>query len=91
MTVQPFQPDAAPSDAAPSAQLAQPSFFAQVLDDVAAVLDGANRAENAYAAQTGSLQVAVYERARADVVLSVAAAAAQRAAQALQSVFNLQV
>jgi hypothetical protein len=88
MTVQLLQPDIAPAE---SAQPARPSSFARALDDVAAVLDSANRAENAYAAHGVSLQSAVYERARADVVLAVAAAAAQRAAQALQSIFNLQV
>ncbi len=65
--------------------------FGKILDDVGAVLGGAERAEDAFAAGTGDLQRAVYERARADVVLSVATAAAQRTAQALQSILNMQV
>jgi hypothetical protein len=91
VTAEPLAADAAPGELQQITPTSQPSFFARALDDVAAVLDRANGAENAYAAQSGSLQTAVYERARADVVLSVAAAAAQRTAQALQSIFNLQV
>jgi flagellar hook-basal body complex protein FliE len=62
-----------------------------MLDDVGSVLQGAQRAEDAFASGTGDLQAAIYERARADVVLSVATAAAQRTAQALQSILNMQV
>jgi flagellar hook-basal body complex protein FliE len=88
VNVAPVQPDVAPGF---DAQRSSPSLFARALDDVAAVLDRAQSAEDAYASGTGSLQDAVYERARADVTLSVAEAAAQRTAQALQSIFNLQV
>ena len=65
--------------------------FGKVLDDVGAVLTRAERSEDAFANGTGDLQSAVYERARADVVLSVAAAAAQRTAQAINTVLNMQV
>jgi flagellar hook-basal body complex protein FliE len=65
--------------------------FSKILDDLGAVLGGADRAEDAFAAGTGDLQNAMYERARADVALSVATAAAQRTAQALQSILNMQV
>jgi flagellar hook-basal body complex protein FliE len=65
--------------------------FVQALDAIGAVLAGADRAEDAFAVGDGTLQAAVYERARADVALSVATATAQRAAQALQSIFNMQV
>jgi flagellar hook-basal body complex protein FliE len=65
--------------------------FAQALDAVGGVLAGADRAEDAFAVGDGTLQAAVYERARADVALSVATATAQRTAQALQSIFNMQV
>ncbi len=67
------------------------AVFGKVLDDVAAVLDKADAAENAFAAGSGDLQNAVYERARADVALSVATAAAGRTAQALESILNMQV
>jgi flagellar hook-basal body complex protein FliE len=65
--------------------------FASALDAVGSLLSGAQDAEDAFAAKRGSLQAAVYERARADVALSVATAAAQRAAQAISSVLNMQV
>jgi flagellar hook-basal body complex protein FliE len=51
----------------------------------------AQSAEDAFARGAGSLQDAVYERARADVALAVATAAAQRGAQAIQSILNMQV
>jgi flagellar hook-basal body complex protein FliE len=65
--------------------------FARALDAVGALLDGATRAEDAFAEGSGTLQAAVYERARADVALSVATATAQHTAQSLQSIFNMQV
>jgi flagellar hook-basal body complex protein FliE len=66
-------------------------LFADVTQALGATLQRADSAENAFAAGSGSLQAAVYERARADVALSVATAAAQRAAQAIQSILNMQV
>jgi flagellar hook-basal body complex protein FliE len=54
-------------------------------------LNKAEGAEDAFAAGSGDLQSAIYERARADVALSVATAAAQRTTQALQSILNMQV
>jgi len=65
--------------------------FGKLLDDLGSVLGGAEHAEDAFATGVGDLQTAVYERARADVALSVATAAAQRTAQALQSILNMQV
>lgn len=89
MRVELLQPDApslsdrkAPDDGA---------AFARALDAVGSVLEGAQRAEDAFAHGAGTLQEAVYERARADVVLSVATATVQRAAQAVQSILNMQV
>ena len=55
------------------------------------MLRGAESAEDAFAAGAGSLQDAVYERARADVALSAATATAQRSAQAISSILNMQV
>jgi flagellar hook-basal body complex protein FliE len=55
------------------------------------LLLGAEKAEDAFASGAGRLQDAVYERARADVALSVATAAAQRGAQAISSILNMQV
>jgi len=88
MTVVPLIPDtpiAAPTQARDN------SRFAALLDDLGAVLNKAESAENAFASGSGSLSSAIYERARADVVLSVATATAQRTAQGLQSILNMQV
>jgi hypothetical protein len=65
--------------------------FARILDDVGAVLTRAQNAEDAYATGAGDLERAVYERARADVTLSVVSAAAQRAATAVNTLLNLQL
>jgi flagellar hook-basal body complex protein FliE len=83
-----LQPDAAPPRPSASGTAAQ---FARTLDAVGSLLDGANAAEDAFARGSGSLQSAVYERARADVALSVATATVQRAAQALTSILNMQI
>ena len=90
MRVEPLVPDAPPmTPAAPSNDAS--GAFRDIVDALGKTLEGASSAEDAFAGGNGSLQAAVYERARADVVLSVATAAACRAAQALQSIFNLQV
>jgi flagellar hook-basal body complex protein FliE len=65
--------------------------FSRALDAFADVLSSASGAEDAFAAGSGTLQQAVYERARADVALSVATATAQRLVQSLQTVLNMQV
>jgi hypothetical protein len=88
MRVEPLIPDVAP---APQASPAVETPFADVLDALGATLDRAQGAEDAFAAKRGSLQGAIYERARADVALAVATAAAQHAAQAVQSVLNMQI
>jgi flagellar hook-basal body complex protein FliE len=88
MRVELLVPDAPP---ARRAAIDESGAFAQALDTIGSVLAGADRAEDAFAVGNGTLQAAVYERARADVALSVATATAQRAAQALQSIFNMQV
>lgn len=67
------------------------TFFADVARALGTTLERAEFAEDAFAAGGGSLQAAMYERARADVALSVATAAAGRATQAVQSILNMQV
>lgn len=89
MRVEPLVPDVWSAGNAPASS--EPSSFGRALDDLGVALEGAQRAEDAFAYGGGTLQRAVYERARADVALSVATAAAQRAAQAIQSVLNMQV
>ena len=89
MRVEALVPDAGPAQRTPGGEDA--NAFAKILDGLGGVLGKAEGAEDAFAAGTGDLQTAVYERARADVALSVATAAAQRTAQALQSILNMQV
>lgn len=88
MKVELLQPDAAPFA---QSRRADPAQFAKALDGVERVLTAATAAENRYADGVGSLQHAMYARARADVALAVATAAAQRGAQALNAIFNLQI
>lgn len=91
MTVRLLSPDRPVVDAAPSASPDDGTAFARTVDAVGAVFRGAQQAEDAYARGAGSLRDAVYERARADVALSIAVAAASRAAQAVQNVLNMQI
>ena len=87
MRVELLTPDISTSPASES----RPDAFALLIRDASATLDAAAHAEDAFAAGHGSLQDAVYERARADVAVSVAASAAQRAAQALQTITGMQL
>jgi flagellar hook-basal body complex protein FliE len=89
MRVETLVPDVTPAQRASGNPDA--NAFSKILDGLGSVLGKAEGAEDAFAAGTGDLQTAVYERARADVALSVATAAAQRTAQALQSILNMQV
>jgi flagellar hook-basal body complex protein FliE len=86
--VEPLLPDAAPFAAAGGGDA---GGFAKALDALDTIFGSAERAEDAFADGGGSLQEAVYERARADVALSVATATAQRIAQSVQSILNMQV
>jgi flagellar hook-basal body complex protein FliE len=88
MRIETLVPDVAPRQ---TTSAPQDKTFGRILDDLGSVLGKAERSEDAFAAGTGDLQTATYERARADVALSVATAAAQRTAQALQSILNMQV
>ena len=89
MTVAPLIPDAPVTPTVPRG--GDGDAFAQALDALGSALRGAESAEDAFAAGSGSLARAVYERARADVALSAATAAAQRCAQAISSILNMQV
>ncbi len=88
MRVELLIPDSAPH---PTTSPGDQSGFGRALDAIGRVLGDATQAEDAYADGTGSLQDAMYRRAQADVALSVATAAAQRAAQAVQTLLNLQI
>jgi hypothetical protein len=83
-------PDA-PLPPGPAASGEQGNAFARLVDAAGAILDGADRAESAFAAHRGGLQEMVVERARADLALQVAATAAQRAAQSISTVLGMQV
>ncbi|HET6275222.1 MAG TPA: flagellar hook-basal body complex protein FliE [Candidatus Cybelea sp.] len=87
MSVEPILPDAP----ATAGNVADDAGFARTLDALGDTLAGATRAEDDFAYGRGTLQEAVYERAKADVALSVATATAQRIVQAVQSVLNMQV
>jgi flagellar hook-basal body complex protein FliE len=89
VTVVPLHPDEAPNFERPLT--VDPGEFARALDDAGAVLERAERSEDAFAHRAGSLADAVYDRSRADIVLAVATSALQRAAQSLQAVANMQV
>jgi flagellar hook-basal body complex protein FliE len=88
MRVELLTPDTVPQSATSSTD---PSGFGRALDAIGRVLGDATQAEDAYAGGAGSLQDAMYRRAQADVALSVATAVAQRAAQAVQTLLNLQI
>jgi flagellar hook-basal body complex protein FliE len=90
MTIEPLIPDVAPG-LPQQDRPADASVFAKMVEGAGSALQAAQHAEDAFAAGAGDLQRAIYERARADVALSVATAAAQRAVQALQSILNMQV
>ena len=88
MNVRPIVPDSAV--AAPTPDVAHRSF-AGIVDELGATLQAGSRAEDAFAAGSGSLRDAVYARAKADVAVEVAAAEIRHAAQALQSILTMQV
>jgi flagellar hook-basal body complex protein FliE len=89
MNVELLTPDVAPGSV--PQRSGDSKAFADALGGVGAQLEKATQAEDAFAGGRGSLQSAMYERARADVALSVATASAQRAAQAINAVLNMQV
>jgi flagellar hook-basal body complex protein FliE len=89
MRVEALIPDQAAS--VPMTSQSDAGEFARALDALSQSLDGAQTAENAFAAGAGSLQDAVYLRARADVTLAAATAATSRVVQAVQSLLSMQV
>lgn len=90
MKVVPLEPDV-PQIPRISPPRPDANAFEAAVNGVASALRKADAAEDAYSVQAGSLQDAVLERARADVALAIATAAAQRAAQAVQSILTLQI
>jgi hypothetical protein len=90
MRVDLLVPDAA-APRGPAAAAEPGSAFGRLVDAAGAILDGADRAEAAFAAHRGGLQEMVVERARADLALQIAATAAQRVAQSVSTVLGMQV
>lgn len=84
-------PDLPAAPERPNADGGAAQLFAEVARALGTTLERAEFAENAFAGGNGTLQAAIYERARADVALSVATAAAGRTTQAIQSILNMQV
>jgi hypothetical protein len=96
MRVDQLVPDTAaaagpPAPVGPPAPAGGENPFAALVDAAGSIMAGAQRAEDAFAAHRGGLQEMVVERARADVALQIAAAAAQRTAQALSTVLGMQL
>jgi flagellar hook-basal body complex protein FliE len=85
--VEPLLPD----QPAPASGDGDAGAFVRALDALAGTLAGASRAEDAFAYGHGTLEAAVYERAQADVALTVATSSASRIAQSVQSILNMQV
>lgn len=99
MRVENLVPDAAPPRG-PSAAMGSAfgaggttngNAFGALVDAAGALLDRADAAETQFAAHEGGLQEMVVERARADIALQVAATAAQRTAQSLQTLLGMQL
>ena len=79
---------------APQATAADKALFDGALDAARATgnaLDRAEHSEQAFVSGRGGLQEMVFDRARADALLSVASSAASKAATALNTILNMQV
>lgn len=87
MRIEPLLPDVA---AAPAPR-ADGQSFAKLLDGVSAQLERADTTERAYTNGAGNLQEMVLDRARADIMLQVAATGAQRVAQGITTLFGMQI
>ncbi len=90
MIVTPLVPDSA-MPVAPLAKPAERNTFGDALDAANAVFDRADNAESAFVHGRGGMQEMVVERARADIALSVATAAASRTAQAVSTIMGMQI
>jgi flagellar hook-basal body complex protein FliE len=94
MTVTPLEPDLPLPGAAPAPAADFRSFgetLTRALAFTGEALRRADASEHAFIHGKGGLQEMMVERAQADVALSVAAAAASRAAQAVSTILGMQV
>lgn len=85
----PLEPDR-PAPVVPSAEPVAGAFGALV-DAAGTALERAARAERAFVERRGGLIEMVVERAGADVMLQIAATAAQRATQAASTILGIAV
>ena len=88
MKIDALIPDAAPALVQPNA--GEP-LFARLVDAAGGQLDRADRAEAALTQGRGGITEMMVERARADIALQIAATAASRGAQALNTVLGMQI
>jgi flagellar hook-basal body complex protein FliE len=86
MRVEPLVPDVASPAPLPAGR-----GFGALVDAASSALDAADAGERAFVAHRGGMLEMVVERARADVALQIAAAGAQRATQALQTLLGMQI
>ena len=88
-----FQPDIAPrtSSESPKVTPLDTNRFENALDAAGAALERADRAERAFAEHRGGLVEMMVERASADVMLQLAATAAQRTVQSVSTLLGMQV
>ena len=95
MNTTPLIPDATPGEASPlqrpNVAPLQRDAFGALVDAAGAALDRADRAEQAFAQHRGGLAEMIVERASADVMLQLAASAAQRTTQAVSTLLGMQV
>jgi hypothetical protein len=87
VTITPIEAD---TPASPS-NLASGRAFLRVLSGASEAFARADASERAFIGGHGGLLPMIIDRAQADIVLSIASAAASRAAQAVTTVFNMQV
>jgi hypothetical protein len=90
MRVDLLVPDGPPAPVGPQPE-PPPNAFGRLVDAAGAILEGADRAEAAFAARRGGLQEMVVERARADIALQIAASAAQRTGQSISTLLATQI
>lgn len=88
-----LEPDAPPGarSEAPTVTPLHGDRFGDIVDAAGAALDRAERAERAFSEHRGGLVEMMVERASADVMLQLAAAAAQRTTQAVATLLGMQV
>lgn len=91
MNVTTLEPDAPLHEAPAISSLPEAPAFESLVDAAGASLDRADAAERAFAEHRGGLIEMMVERASADAMLQLATAAAQRATQAVSTLFGMQV